>query len=145
VTGATDAARSPWPRVCGGPEHGTRHFIVFHGLGGRDQAGLQGRGALYSFMISWPSSMMPVMASHVLRCGLASMTLSTCSRRETCVSVSPWCFSNAGCSFPSRAAFVIFGSALKDPRSGKKITASGMGCARKNSAGRLCIIGGVED
>src|SRR5262249_50396937 len=90
-----------------------RDLVVLHRLRRRQQAGVERGRALLLRHDLLASSMMPMMASQVLPCGLASIASNTCSRRVTWPSVSPRCFSNAARSLSSCAAFAIFGSALR--------------------------------
>jgi D5 N terminal like len=64
-------------------------------------------------LTSWPSSMMPMMASQVFPFGGSSISLNTFSSRATCSSVSVACSSKAAFNSCDFAAFVISGRALR--------------------------------
>src|ERR1700720_3994841 len=63
-------------------------------------------------MISWPSAMIPRIASQVLPRGFLPMALNTFSRRSTCPSVSSRWMVNASCNFSLVLFFASLGSVL---------------------------------
>ena len=63
-------------------------LVMLDRLRGGQDACVQGGRSLNSFISSWPSSMMPTMASQVFPLGVSSISLNTFSSRATCSSVS---------------------------------------------------------
>src|ERR1700709_1518214 len=88
-------------------------LVVFNGLSGRGQARISAGMPLYSVMISAPSLVMPMIASHFFAWIFLPKILKTCSRRLTWPRVSLSCLTKAALSSLDCAALAIFGRVVR--------------------------------